>query len=111
MWHVTLTMAGDPVDLRVIQAGLEQLSHEHPFLLAARYAVERAELRYWDEAVDAQSAAGMALTLWDRHRSTSALPTWHVVGIEVLDQDTFHRRSRSAPIPPDLVAAGRVLPF
>ena len=50
MWHVTLTVAGHPVAVAEIRSGLERLEHEHPFLLSARYAPDRAELRYWEEA-------------------------------------------------------------
>ena len=36
-WHVTLTVAGEPVADAEIRVGLERLSHEHPFLLSGRY--------------------------------------------------------------------------
>ena len=56
LWFVTVTVAGDPVEASVIRSGLECLSHEHPFLLSGRYASDRAEVRYWEEARDAQAA-------------------------------------------------------
>ena len=50
MWHITLTVAGQAVPEPEIKSGLERLSHEHPFLLSGRYARDRAEVRYWEEA-------------------------------------------------------------
>lgn len=111
MWHVTLTVAGPAVDAAFIQAGLERLSHEHPFLLSGRYSIDRAEVRYWEEATDAAAAVRMALLLWDEHITSAQLPAWRVVGIEVVDRETFHRRGRFIHEQPGLVAAGRVIPF
>lgn len=113
MWHVTVTVAGDSVPESVIRGGLERLEHEHPFLLAGRYAPDRAEVRYWEEAPDAASVVRLALQLWDEHRDTASLPAWQVVGVEVVDRATFHRRvisgGRVRPIAP--VAAIGVTPF
>lgn len=111
MWHVTLTMAGRPVRVTDIRDGLERLSHAHPFLLAGRYAQDRAELRYWEEAPTIDLAVELANQLWDEHRATAALPNWEVVGLEVVDQETFHRRGRNLVERPGLVAAGSVIPF
>lgn len=111
MWHVTVTVSGDPVPGPEIKAGLERLAHEHPFLLAGRYAPDRAEVRYWEEARDARVVVELALALWDEHRGSAGLPAWHVVGLEVVDRDTFHRRGRAQPTGPGLVAAGGVTPF
>lgn len=107
-WHVTLTVAGTPVPETVIRAGLEHLSHDHPFLLSGRYGVDRAEVRYWEEGPDAVTVVGLALALWDEHRESSRLPDWEVVGVEVLDRETFHRRGRVALPPVSLVG---VSPF
>ena len=51
-----------------VRAALERLTHEQPFLLSARYAADRAELRYWEEARDLEDAAALALRLWGEHR-------------------------------------------
>ncbi len=113
MWHVTLTVAGVPVAEAEVRAGLERLEHEHPFLLAGRYASDRAEVRYWEEAPDAASVSGLALRLWDEHRRSAALPPWQVVGLEVVDRETFHRRvvsgGRTRSVAP--VAVVGVTPF
>ena len=111
MWHVTLTVEGAAVSSHEIRAALDRLSDEHPFLLAGRYASNRAEVRYWDEAADASSAVELAARLWAEHRVSAGLPDWEVVGVEVIDQHTFHRRGRTAHGQPSLVAAGRILPF
>ncbi len=111
MWHITLTVAGSRVTEPAIRAALERLSHEHPFLLSGRYAADRAEVRYWEEAADVASALRMAVLLWDEHVVSAQLPSWRVVGVEVVDRDTFHRRGRHIHEQPSLVATGRVIPF
>ena len=110
MWHVTLTMTGEPVDAGDVRASLEQLTQERPFLLSARYAADRAELRYWEEARELEDAAALALRLWGEHRTTAGLPPWRVSGLEVVDRATFQRRATEASAPA-LVPAGGVRPF
>ena len=107
-WHVTLTVAGEPVPEPEIRVGLERLSQEHPFLLSGRYAVGRAEVRYWEEAPDAGTVASLALRLWADHRASALLPDWHVVGVEVVDRETFRTRGRTTMSPVSLVG---VAPF
>ncbi len=107
-WHVTLTVAGPLVPEREIALGLERLSHEHPFLLSGRYGADRAEVRYWEEAPDAESVTALALSLWPDHRVSAGLPEWVVVGVEVVDRETFHRRGRVHLAPVSLVG---VAPF
>ena len=111
MWHITLTVAGTAVPEPEIKAALERLSAEHPFLLSGRYAIDRAEVRYWEEAADVATALRMAVLLWDEHSVTAQLPMWRVVGVECVDRETFHRRGRNIHEQPGLVAAGRVIPF
>jgi hypothetical protein len=111
MWHVTLTVAGDPVSSDSIKAALERLSEQHPFLLAGRFASDRAEVRYWEEADDAEAAVSLALHLWNEHVDSAGLPSWEVVGVEVVDRETFHRRGQWVAERPGLMAAGRVVPF
>lgn len=94
LWHVTLTMAGQAVPAAEILAGLERLTDERPFLLGARYAPDRAEVRYWEEARDLDDAAALALRLWGEHRRSATLPLWHVVGLEIIDRATYRRRAR-----------------
>ncbi|MGZ4594603.1 MAG: hypothetical protein ACXV3C_12115 [Actinomycetes bacterium] len=110
MWHVTLTVVGDAVPVADIRGALERLTHEQPFLLSARYAADRAELRYWEEARDLEDAAALALRLWGEHRTSAALPPWRVAGLEVVDRGTFQQRAMDTPAPA-LVPAGGVRPF
>ncbi len=111
MWHITLTVAGPRVPEAVIKCALERLGHEHPFLLSGRYSADRAEVRYWEEATDVATALRMAVRLWEEHTESAELPPWRVVGVEVVDRETFHRRGRYIHEQPSLVAAGRVIPF
>jgi hypothetical protein len=110
MWHVTLTVCGPSLEASEVRAGLERLALERPFLLSARYAGDRAEIRYWEEARDLEDAAALALRLWGEHRGSAGLPPWRVVGLEVVDRDTHQRRITDAPAP-TLVPAGGVRPF
>ena len=111
LWFVTVTVAGNAVDSQAIRSGLERLSHEHPFLLSGRYAEDRAEVRYWEEAPDARAVLDLAVGLWQEHRVSASLPDWEVVGVEVVDRETFHRRGRHLGHGPGLIAAGGVTPL
>lgn len=110
MWHVTVTVAGAPVAPEEVRGALERLADERPFLLSARYAADRAEVHYWEEAADVHDAAALALRLWGEHRRTSGLPPWEIVGLEVIDRETFQRRGPGKGVVPPLGAAG-VRPF
>jgi hypothetical protein len=92
LWHVTLSVSGAEAPLKEVRRGLEQLAHDHPFLLTSRYANDHAEIRYWEEARDLHDAAAVALRLWGEHRSTARLPPWTIVGLEVIDRETYHQR-------------------
>ena len=92
LWHVTLSVAGKSVPLTDLRRALEQLAHDHPFLLTSRYASDHAEIRYWEEARDLHDAAAVALRLWGEHRLSSGLPPWEIVGLEVIDRETYHQR-------------------
>ncbi|MFJ3924064.1 hypothetical protein [Streptomyces sp. NPDC090022] len=92
LWHVTLSVSGKPVPLGEVRRSLEQLAHDHPFLLTSRYAADHAEIRYWEEARDLHDAAAVALRLWGEHRSSAQLPPWEIVGLEVIDRATYHQR-------------------
>ncbi|EOY47638.1 hypothetical protein [Streptomyces lividans] len=78
--------------LTEVRRALEQLAHDHPFLLTSRYADDHAEIRYWEEARDLHDAAAVALRLWGEHRQTAGLPPWEIVGLEVIDRATYHQR-------------------
>ncbi len=107
MWHVTLTVAGKQEPPSQVFDALTRLSHLHPFLLEARYGTDRAELRYWEEAEDMVAATAVASRMWHDHERSAELPDWEVVGLQVLDRQTYLQREpmRSAP------EAGWIAPF
>ncbi|MEV6176043.1 hypothetical protein ACIHAR_03450 [Streptomyces sp. NPDC052016] len=110
LWHVTLSVSGEEADLHELRRALEQLAHDHPFLLTSRYAVDHAEIRYWEEARDLHDAAAVALRLWGEHRQTAGLPPWEIVGLEVIDRQTYHQRIAEGYGPPPAAPVG-VHPF
>jgi hypothetical protein len=93
LWHVVLSVAGRTTPLTELRSGLEQLAHDHPFLLTARYAADHAEIRYWEQARDLHDAAAIALRLWGEHRVSAKLPAWEIVGLEVVDRPTYRKRT------------------
>ncbi|MGC5342526.1 hypothetical protein ACPXCE_07635 [Streptomyces sp. DT24] len=106
LWHVTLSVSGAEAPLTEIRRGLEQLAHDHPFLLTSRYANDHAEVRYWEEARDLHDAAAVALRLWGEHRSSARLPPWKIVGLEVIDRETYHQRIAEGYGPPPAAPVG-----
>jgi nucleotide-binding universal stress UspA family protein len=110
LWHITLSVSGPLTPLSEVRRGLEQLAHDHPFLLTSRYAGDHAEIRYWEEARDLHDAAAIALRLWGEHRATAGLPPWEIVGLEVIDRPTYHQRLSEGYGPAPAVPMG-VHPF
>lgn len=111
LWHVTLTVGGEPVPVEDVRAALERLSNEHPFLLDGRYAHDRVELRYWEEADYLDDAAAMAMRLWGEHRATARLPRWEVLGLEVIEREAFHQRGRAGGLDVRLAGVGQLRPL
>ncbi|OIJ90873.1 hypothetical protein [Streptomyces colonosanans] len=110
LWHVTLSVSGDKAPLNEVRRALEQLAHDHPFLLTSRYAGDHAEIRYWEEARDLHDAAAVALRLWGEHRHSAGLPPWEIVGLEVIDRETYHHRVAEGYGPPPATRVG-IQPF
>ncbi|MCQ4081928.1 hypothetical protein NGB36_15245 [Streptomyces sp. RB6PN25] len=106
LWHVTLSVSGAKAPVTEVRRALEQLAHDHPFLLTSRYAGDHAEIRYWEEARDLHDAAAMALRLWGEHRATAKLPPWEIVGLEVIDRETYHQRVAEGYGPPPATSVG-----
>ncbi|MCZ0979616.1 hypothetical protein O1L60_12545 [Streptomyces diastatochromogenes] len=106
LWHITLSVSGVESPLKEVRRGLEQLAHDHPFLLTSRYANDHAEIRYWEEARDLHDAAAVALRLWGEHRQTAKLPPWEIVGLEVIDRETYHQRIAEGYGPPPAAPVG-----
>ena len=69
--------------------GAARLLAERPFIHSLRYDEGRAEVRYWEESADMVDAASLALRMWNEHRTSADLPDWKVVGLEVVDRDTY----------------------
>lgn len=111
MWHITVTVAGEPHDVTEVQAGLERLTEERPFLLTVRYRADRVEVRYWEQATTILDAASLALRLWTEHRDSARLPRWEVIGLEVLDRETFAMRVDEGTAPPPVAGAADVRPY
>jgi hypothetical protein len=111
LWYITLTVYGPITDLAEVALAMDRLAHEHPFLLSGRYARNRAELRYWEEAPDLLTAGRLALHLWEEHRESAGLPPWRPAGLEVLDRDLYHHRFAHGWGPRPMVRAGDIRPF
>ncbi|MFJ1701880.1 hypothetical protein [Kitasatospora sp. NPDC088346] len=92
LWHVVLSVAGRATPLGELRTALERLAYDHSFFLTARYATDHAEIRYWEEARDLHDAAAIALRLWGEHKGSANLPPWEIVGLEVVDRPTYHKR-------------------
>ncbi|MEV3991196.1 hypothetical protein AB0J57_20040 [Streptomyces sp. NPDC049837] len=106
LWHITLSVSGQEAPLKDVRRALEQLAHDHPFLLTSRYANNHAEIRYWEEARDLHDAAAVALRLWGEHRQSAGLPPWEIVGLEVIDRETYHLRIAEGYGPPPAAPVG-----
>jgi hypothetical protein len=53
----------------------------------------------------------LALRLWNEHRGSAGLPRWEVIGLEVLDRDTFYMRVDEGTAPRPIADAGAVRPY
>ena len=76
----------------IVRGALQRFSSLRPFLTSLRFSADRAEIVYWDEAATLVDAASLALRLWNEYRDEAALPSWSVVGLEVVEQDAWHAR-------------------
>ena len=92
LWHVTVTVAGDPVEPLIVRQALRRLSDQRPFLHSLKYAAGRAEIQYWEEAETLLDASSLALRVWNEYRDPAGLPRWEVVGLEVLERSVFQSR-------------------
>jgi hypothetical protein len=94
LWHVTVTVAGEALETAFVRASLDRLIQHQPFLHSMKYASDRAEIAYWEEADSLLDASSLALRIWDEHRALAGLPRWEVVGLEVLERRIYQSRSR-----------------
>jgi hypothetical protein len=101
LWHVTLTLAGEPVEPMLVRAALSRLRDERPFIDTLEFTGSSAELKYWDEGDAMLDVASLALRLWAEHRESAGLPCWHIVGLEVVEKSIRENRTgaRAAGVP------------
>ena len=101
LWHVTLTLAGDPVEPMLVRAALSRLREERPFIDTLEFTGSSAELQYWDEGEAMLDVASLALRLWAEHRDSAGLPCWQIVGLEVVEKSIRENRTggRTAGVP------------
>lgn len=102
LWHVTVTVAGDPVEPLVVRNALRRLSDQRPFLHSLKYNAVRAEIQYWEEAETLLDASSLALRVWNEYRDSAGLPRWEVVGLEVIERTVFQSRGLEYSVVVDL---------
>ena len=102
LWHVTITVAGEPLEPLIVRNGLRRLSDQRPFLHSLKYAAGRAEIRYWEQAESLLDASSLALRVWNEHRDSAGLPRWEVVGLEVLERTVYLSRGMEYSVIVDL---------
>lgn len=94
LWHVVVTVSGTPMEPLLVRGALQRLSEERPFLSRLRFGADRAEVCYWDEGSSMLDVASLALRLWNEHRDTARLPSWEVVGLEVVEGEVRDSRDQ-----------------
>jgi hypothetical protein len=104
LWHVIVTVSGSPMEPLIVRAALQRLSEERPFLSRLRFSADRAEISYWDEGESLVDIASLALRLWSEHRESARLPSWEVIGLEVIEQDIHASREQYDPMADVVVA-------
>jgi hypothetical protein len=102
LWHVTVTVAGDPMEPLVVRNALRRLSDQRPFLHSMKYDGARAEIQYWEEAETLLDASSLALRVWNEYRDSAGLPRWEVVGLEVIERLVFQGRGMEYAVVVDL---------
>ncbi len=98
LWHVRVTVAGAPQEPDTVAAALRRLKVLEPFIHSLRYDGERAEVSYWEEGQSMLDAASLALRMWTEHRESADLPDWGVVGLEVVEKETFQARGGQSAV-------------
>jgi hypothetical protein len=91
-WHVTVTVAREPVEPLLMRSALLRFSEERPFLESMRFTSSGAEIKFWDEGESMIDVASLALRVWNEHRDSAGLPRWEVVGLEVVERTIHHNR-------------------
>lgn len=92
-WHVTLTLAGEPVEPMMLRAAMQRFTDEHQFLGSVTTTAESVEIQFWDQGDSMLDIASLAMRLWNEHRESANLPDWEVVGLEILEKELRERRT------------------
>jgi len=95
---VTVTVAGDPVEPLLVRSALARLSEQRPFIDSVSFTGESAELQFWDEGDSLLDVASLALRVWAEYRESAGLPSWEVVGLEVVEKSVRDRRGGGRPV-------------
>jgi hypothetical protein len=98
LWHVTITVAGDAVEPLLVRSALSRLSEQRPFIDSVAFTGGSAELQFWDEGASMLDVASLALRLWSEYREPAGLPSWEVVGLEVVEKSLRDRRGGGRPL-------------
>lgn len=102
LWHVTLSVAGQPMEEALVARALQRLSEQRPILHGLRCSADHAEVQFWEEGETLLDAASVALRVWMEHRDSAGLPRWEVVGLEVVEQEIHASRGATAGAPVQL---------
>ena len=92
-WHVRLTLSGAPVEPLILRGAIQRLNQERPFLDEVTSKGESVEIQFWDEGESMLDVASLAMRLWNEHRNSANLPSWEIVGLEIVAKDLYDRRS------------------
>lgn len=92
-WHVTLTLAGEPVEPLIVRAAMQRLTAERQFLDSVTSTGASVEIQFWDEGECMLDVASLAMRMWNEHRESAKLPSWEVVGLEIVEKDLRERRT------------------
>lgn len=97
LWHVTLSVAGQPMEEPMVARALQRLSEQRPILHSLRCSRDHAEVQFWEEGETLLDVASLALRVWMEHRDSAGLPRWEVVGLEILERDLHSSRQPTTP--------------
>ncbi|MGY2874231.1 hypothetical protein ACVW00_001421 [Marmoricola sp. URHA0025 HA25] len=98
LWHVTITVAGTAVEPLLVRSALARLAEQRPFIDSVAFTGDSAELQFWEEGDSMLDVASLALRLWTEHRDSAGLPSWEVVGLEVVEKALRDRRGGGRPV-------------
>lgn len=92
LWHVTLSVAGRPMEEAMVARALQRLSEQRPILHSLRCSRDHAEVQFWEEGETLLDVASLSLRVWMEHRDSAGLPRWEVVGLEIVERDLHASR-------------------